>query len=121
MHRKRQDRDGNGMGKASRRTTVSVPIKAPSLKTTGKQLLGDIRTLIESARGQVAQTVNAGLVLLYWSIGNRIRRDILQQKRAEYGQKIVHALSAQLAVEYGQGFSLRNLFHMVRFVEVYPD
>jgi hypothetical protein len=64
------------------------------LKTANKQLLGDIRNLIETSRSQVAQAVNAGLVLLYWNIGNRIRRDILQQKRAEYGEEIVPALSA---------------------------
>jgi len=50
------------------------------------QLLGDIRSLIENARGQVAQAVNAGLVMLYWGIGDRIRRETLGQKRAEYGQ-----------------------------------
>lgn len=97
---------------------MSVPTKAPSSKATSKQLLGDIRTLIESARGQVAQAVNAGLVLLYWNIGNRIRRDILQQKRAEYGEEIVPTVSAQLLPEFGDGFSARNI--MIRMAEVFP-
>ena len=48
-----------------------------------QHLLGDIRALIESARGQVARTVNAGLVMLYWEIGRRIRQDINREKRAE--------------------------------------
>lgn len=109
------------MNKASRKTTVSVPTKAPSLKATSKQLLGEIRTLIESARSQVAQAVNAGLVLLYWHIGDRIRRDILQQKRAEYGEEIVPTLSVQLEAEYGRGFGLRNLFNMIRFAEMFPS
>lgn len=47
----------------------------------------------------MAQRVNSALVLLYWQIGQRIRSDILKEKRAEYGGKIVPALSAQLSAE----------------------
>lgn len=94
--------------------------RAQLAKST-KPLLADVRELIETARTQVAQAVNAGLTMLYWHIGVRIRRDILKEKRAEYGEAIVHALSAQLVVEFGRGFTARNLFNMVRFAEVYPD
>ena len=50
-------------------------------------MLTDIRSLIVSAREQVAMAVavDAGLVTLYWHVGRRIHQDILQQKRAEYG------------------------------------
>lgn len=85
------------------------------------KILGDIRALINSARWQTAQTVNTGLVMLHWSIGKRIREDILNEKRAGYGEKIVHTLSAQLTLEYGRGFTERNLFNMMRFAEVFPD
>jgi hypothetical protein len=84
-------------------------------------LLGDIRALIESARGQVAQTVNAGLVMLNWSIGRRIRQDILKSQRAGYGEQLVLRLSARLVQEYGGGFSRPALFRMIRFAEVFPD
>lgn len=60
-------------------------------------LLGDICSLIEESRDNVARTVNAGLVWLYWNIGKRIQEDILQQSRAEYGEEIVQTLSAQLS------------------------
>lgn len=102
-----------------RKSSTAVPVKTPA--STTNRLLGDIRNLIESARVQTAQAVNAGLVMLYWSIGDRIRRDILQQKRAEYGEEIVSTLSRQLEVEYGRGFSRRNLFNMIRFAEVFPS
>jgi len=85
------------------------------------ELAADIRAFIEAARLRVAQTVNAELVLLNWQIGNRIRRDILQETRAEYGDQIVSTLSRQLTTEYGAGFSRQNLFHMMRFVEAWPD
>ena len=88
---------------------------------TVRILYQDIRSLIDSARSQVAQTVNVGLVGLYWSVGRRIRQDLLKEKRAEYGEKIVQTLSAQLKRDYGDGFGRRNLFNMVRFAEVFPD
>jgi len=65
--------------------------------------------------------VDAGLTTLYWHVGQRIRQDILKEKRAEYGEQIVSALSAQLEQEFGRGFGRRNLSRMVRFAEVFPD
>lgn len=88
---------------------------------SAKTLVGDIKFYIDQARLKTAQAVNASLVTLYWQIGRRIRQEILKGKRAEYGEEIVATVSRQLTEEYGQGFSRRNLFHMVRFVEVYPD
>jgi len=84
-------------------------------------LIGDIRSLIETARHNVAITVNAGLTILYWQIGSRIRHDILKEKRARYGEEILPTLSAKLVPEFGSGFSVRNLSRMIRFAEVFPD
>jgi len=84
-------------------------------------LLADIRGLIVAAREQVARAVDSGLVTLYWHIGRRVHQDILKEKRAEYGAKIVSALGTQLSEEFGRGFNARNLFRMVRFAEVFPD
>ena len=53
------------------------------------QLLSDLRTVIAAGRAHVAQAVNAGLVLLYWTAVERIRRGILGEQRAAYGQQIV--------------------------------
>ena len=52
-------------------------------------LLADLRGLIDAGRGRVAQAVNAGMVALYWGIGDRIRREILGERRAAYGEEIV--------------------------------
>ena len=49
------------------------------------KLLNDLRTLIIDARQGVARRVNSALVLLYWKVGERVRKDILKEKRAEYG------------------------------------
>ncbi|MBM4278809.1 MAG: DUF1016 domain-containing protein [Deltaproteobacteria bacterium] len=89
--------------------------------TKPKLLLNDLRDLITQARQDVARQVNSALVLLYWRVGKRISQDILKEKRAEYGEQIVSAVSRELTVEFGQGFSTRNLWHMIRFVETFPD
>ena len=77
--------------------------------------------LIEAAREQTAQVVNSGMVGLYWNIGKRIREDVLQEKRAEYGEAIVSTLSKQLIAEYGRGYSKPNLSRMMRLAEEFPD
>src|SRR4051794_31511490 len=93
----------------------------PAVTEPGGQLAGEIAEMIRSARGQVAQLVNARLTLLHWQIGTRVRREILRDQRAEYGAEVISALSSRLKAEFGRGFGQRNLFHMVRFVEVFPE
>jgi len=88
---------------------------------TSETLFQDLRSLIIGARQDVARTVNSALVLLYWRVGRRIRQDILREKRAGYGEEIVPTLSTQLVSEFGEGFSKRNLFTMIRFAEVFLD
>lgn len=96
-------------------------VVAAPIARTEPSLLAELRELIFTARQQVAQTVNASLTMLYWQVGNRIRREILKEKRAEYGAEIVQTASAQLEAEFGRGFGRRNLFRMIRFAEVFPD
>ena len=84
-------------------------------------LIKDIRHMIEEARRAVAVTVNAALTMLYWQIGKRIKDEILQGNRAEYGQEIVATLSAQLTRDYGKGFTRFNLARMLQFAEYFPD
>lgn len=86
-----------------------------------EQLLSDIRILIEQARERMAQTVNAELIILNWHIGERIRKDVLAQERAEYGKQIVATLSRQLTNEYGKGFTRAALFRMIQLVEQFPN
>lgn len=86
-----------------------------------RSLFQDVRRMIEEARAAVAATVNAGLTMLYWHIGVRTNEEILKGKRADYGEKIVSTLSRQLTQEYGGGFSAKNLRHMIRFAEAFPD
>jgi hypothetical protein len=86
-----------------------------------QELLTDVRKLILAARQTVARGINAALVALYWQIGQRIRGDILKERRAEYGQEILPTLSAKLEPEFGHGFSARNLARMISFAWAFPD
>lgn len=85
------------------------------------KLLSELRGLIEQARQHVAQTANSTLTMLYWCVGERIRREVLRDGRADYGEQIVSTLSTQLVRDYGQGFGLRSLRRMVQFSENFPD
>lgn len=98
-----------------------LPAKRTGPLAETATLLTDLRELIDASRSAAAQAVNSALVLLYWQVGGRIRADVLQQKRAKYGEQILPTLSAKLAPEYGQGFGERNLARMIRFAEVFPD
>jgi predicted nuclease of restriction endonuclease-like (RecB) superfamily len=102
--------------KATEKKTLSkadTPVARP--------LLADVRQLILQAREGVARAVDSGLTSLYWHVGRRVRQDILKEKRAEYGEKIVAALARQLETEFGRGFGEKNLRRMVQFAERFPD
>jgi predicted nuclease of restriction endonuclease-like (RecB) superfamily len=106
-------------GKEAAASRALKPSDAPTV--IGLDLLAEVRELILTTRQSVARGVNAALTMLYWQIGTRIRRDILNQKRAGYGEEIVPTLSAQLAAEFGASFGEMNLRRMVQFAEVFPD
>lgn len=99
-----------------RRTAHPPDVTAPD-----GTLAAEIVAMIRTARGQVAQGVNARLTLLHWEIGSRIRREVLREQRADYGAQVIDALSVRLRAEFGRGFGPRNLASMVRFAEVFPD
>lgn len=88
---------------------------------TASKLLAELRVLIQSARAGVAQAVNSAQVLLNWQVGHRLFTETLGSKRAGYGERIVATVAGQLAAEFGRGFSDKNLRHMIRFAEVFPD
>lgn len=92
-----------------------------TLPTPNPALVAELRQLIDAARQRAATAVNAELTLLYWQVGERINRDILGSQRAGYGEEIVVSLGQRLNAEYGRGFSNKNLHHMVRFAQVFPD
>jgi predicted nuclease of restriction endonuclease-like (RecB) superfamily len=95
--------------------------KAGPVAGTPVKLLDDLRSLIRQTREGVAQAVNSALVLLYWQVGSLIRTEILNEKRASYGEEILSTLSKELTADFGKGYSWPNLSRMVRFAELFAD
>ena len=91
-------------------------------KHTDNNLLTDIRQLIESAKTQVAVTVNSTMTMMYWHIGDRINRELLGGERAAYGKQVIAILSQQLTEQYGgHEFSEKNLNRMRLFASRCKD
>ena len=93
----------------------------PSSDIQFNRIFGDVKTLIEQAKNDVAVAVNSTMSMLYWQVGKRINSDVLKNKRAEYGKQIVVVLSESLIREYGAGWSEKQLRHCIRFAEVFPE
>lgn len=78
--------------------------------------------MISEARQRVAVSANATITLLYWHIGERINREVLDNQRAEYGKRVIENVARQLQLEYGgREFSARNLRRMMQFAQLIPD
>ncbi|MDD2546133.1 MAG: DUF1016 N-terminal domain-containing protein [Burkholderiaceae bacterium] len=95
------------------------PMRGPG--SASPSLRHDARQLVEQARAHVASTANSALTVLYWQVGDRLRREVLGETRAEYGEQMVSTRSTQWVQAYGQSFGLRSLRRMVQFSEVFPD
>ena len=95
--------------------------KTPVASIPDGQLVTDIRRLIDEAKTHAATAINAALTLLYWRVGNRIRREILGGTRAFYGDQVMAALASTLRADYGRGFSAKSLHRMVQFAESFPE
>lgn len=95
--------------------------KLPAKSQNFEACLHRIREILADSRGRALQAVNAAMVRAYWEIGREIVEE--EQKgadRAEYGEKLLHDLSKGLVVEYGKGFSPRNLLYIRNFYLAYP-
>jgi predicted nuclease of restriction endonuclease-like (RecB) superfamily len=97
-------------------TKDATLVRRSSLVPTVARIATEIRDLIEIARSHVSATANLAMVNLYWNIGRIIAQDIQKsEKRAEYGGQLMRQLSSVLTQDYGQGYSVKNLWDMKRF------
>ena len=86
-----------------------------------QSLFNEISTLIKQSQRNIYALANGATVLLFWRIGQRVNREILQNKRAGYGKLIVVTLSRQLSEKYGRSFEEKNLRRMLQFAEQFTD
>ncbi len=79
-----------------------------------------IRSYIIDAQRQVYSAVNAAMVAAYWNIGKIIYEVCGENERAAYGKQILNDISDRLTVEFGKGFTVRNLRAMRQFYLAFP-
>ena len=73
----------------------------------------EIRSVLETARGNVARQVNSELLGTYWNIGRIIcEYEQTLPERADYGKQTLKALAKELTNAFGKGFSRSNLQNM---------
>jgi len=81
-----------------------------------------IREILESAKANVARSVNTTQVVANWLIGREIVEEEQRGKRrADYGRRLLEDLSSRLSADFGRGFSINNLEHFRDFYLTYPD
>lgn len=87
------------------------------LKSTNQNnFFTDIKSLLHDARNKVYTAVNTTMTQTYWQIGKRIVEEEQDGKaRAGYGKELLINLSKELSLEFGDGFSVRNLENMRKF------
>lgn len=80
-----------------------------------------IRNSLISAQSKVYTAVNFAMVQAYWEIGEQIYIACNENDRAEYGKGLFKYLSEKLTMEFGKGFTVRNLQMMRKFYLTYPN
>jgi predicted nuclease of restriction endonuclease-like (RecB) superfamily len=99
-----------------------VKEKPPTiLKKEKVSLYERIRQILESARKNMARTVNTTQVVANWLIGREIVEEEQKgEKRAVYGEQLIAELSEKLRRDYGTGYSIQNLKYIRQFYLTYP-
>ena len=91
------------------------------LVTSEKQLFSDACRIIEQAQEAAYRSVNVMLIKRNWLLGMRIQHEVLKDKRAEYGERVVVNLAKSLTDKYGRGFKKSNLYLFVSFYQGHPE
>lgn len=99
----------------------SIPKDSRAVMQETGELYQDACTIIEQAQAVAYRAVNEVLIKRNWLLGMRIQREVLKDKRAEYGEQVVKNLAMELTNRYGKGFSMRNLYNFVVFFQQHPN
>ena len=95
----------------------SIPKDSRVVMQETGELYQDACTIIEQAQAMAYRAVNEVLIKRNWLLGMRIQLEVLKDKRAEYGENIIKELANALTVQYGKGFTWRNLYNYIDFYQ----
>ena len=86
-----------------------------------QEVANEIKQMILAGRDSAYQAANSAMLLTYWNIGKRIvEQEQDGADRAEYGKSLIVMLARELMLEFGNGFSERNLRNYRRFYQLFP-
>ena len=92
------------------------------LQTNNPGFIADMRNIILEARNNAVRSVEYARMMMYWHLGERIFvEEQRSQNRAEYGVYLIKCIAVHLEVEFGSGFSIRQLELCRQFYRVYPN
>ena len=87
-----------------------------------QSVITDIKNIINAGQQEAYGAASKAMVLTYWNVGKRIvKQEQAGKEHAEYGKKLLVALSDELTKEYGNGYSERNLRYFRKFYQYFPD
>jgi predicted nuclease of restriction endonuclease-like (RecB) superfamily len=84
-------------------------------------LYNNIKTIINTSKKEAITQLNNTMVLSYWDIGEELKREILKDERATYGQEVIQKISNRLTLEYGKGYSKASLLRMIQVYNYFSD
>lgn len=85
-------------------------------------LLGDIKQILQKARHTSYTAVNTEMLKAYFEIGEKIVEQEQEGKeRAEYGVRLLEAISEELIRDFGKGYGVTTLKNMRSFYKVYKN
>ena len=90
------------------------------VEKVSQDIYGEIRQSIIHVQYKVQQTVNTGMVQIYWEIGQQLDK-ACDGKQAEYGKGVLQHVSEKLTAEFGKAYSVRNLQMMRQFYLAFPN
>ena len=90
------------------------------IEKVSQDIYGEIRQSIIQVQHKVQQTVNAGMVQIYWEVGQQLDK-ACDGKQAEYGKGVLQQVSEKLTAEFGKVYSVRNLQMMRQFYMAFPN
>lgn len=87
-----------------------------------EKLISDIESIVSVAKEKIAGSVNSVMTETYWTIGKYIVEFEQEgQVKSVYGSGLLTALSKELMLRLGKGYSRPNLNNMRKFYLRYPN
>ena len=90
--------------------------------TISSKFVSDIQTIVSTGIERAYKSVNSEMIRTYWLVGKRIVMEEQNgEMRAEYGKRMLKALSKEMTPLYGESYSERNLYSFRQFFLSFKD